>query len=68
VTLSGPGVHRAVSVGASGNFSVNVPAGRYTVVGYSPLYGSGTALCRAARVVTVARGQTVKADVLCQMA
>jgi len=68
VTLSGPGVHRDVPVGASGTFSVTVPPGRYTVTGHSPQYGSGTYLCQAAGVVTVTIGHTTKADVLCQMA
>lgn len=68
VTLTGPGVHRDVSVGASGSYSVTVPAGRYTITGHSPLYGSGTYLCQAAGAATVASGHTTKADVLCQMA
>jgi hypothetical protein len=68
VTLTGPGVHRAVPVGASGTYSVMVPAGRYTVVGHGPLYGSGTGPCRAAGVATVTSRYTTKADVLCQMA
>ena len=67
VTLTGPGVHRDVPVGASGNYAVMVPAGKYTVVGHSPLYGGGAGLCRAAGVVTVISGHTTKADVLCQM-
>jgi hypothetical protein len=67
VTLAGPGVHRDVPVGASGTYSVTVPAGRYTVTGHSPLYGSGTYLCRAAEVATVTSGHSTKTDVLCQM-
>jgi hypothetical protein len=67
VTLTGPGVHHDVPVGASGTFSVTVPPGRYTVVGHSPLYGSGAYVCRAPRVVTVTSGHTTKADVLCEM-
>jgi hypothetical protein len=67
VILTGPGVHRDMPVGASGTFSVMVPAGRYTVVGHSPLYGSGAGLCRAAGIVTVTSGHTTRADVLCQM-
>ncbi len=66
-TLTSPAVHRDVPVGASGTFSVMVPPGRYTVVGHSPLYGSGTYLCRATRVVTVTSAHTARADVLCQM-
>ena len=67
VTLTGPGVHRDIPVGASGTYSVMVPAGSYTVVGHSPLYGSSTYLCQAAGAATVTSGHTTKADVLCQM-
>ena len=68
VTLTGPGVHRDVAVGASGTYSVMVPAGRYTVAGHSPAYDSGAGLCQAAGVATVTSGHSTKADVLCQMA
>ena len=67
VTLTGPGVHLDVPVGAGGAYSVRVPPGRYTVAGHSPLYQSGTALCQAAREATVTSGHSTKADVLCQM-
>jgi hypothetical protein len=67
VTLTGPGVHRDVPVGPGGTYSVPVPAGRYTVTGHSPLYGSGTYVCQAATVATVTSGHTATADVLCQM-
>jgi hypothetical protein len=67
VTLTGPGVHRDVHVGAGGTYSVTVPAGRYTVTGHSPLYGSGTYLCRAAGLATVLSGHSTKADALGQM-
>jgi hypothetical protein len=67
VTVTGPGVHRDVPVGASGTYSVTVPAGRYTVTDHSPLYSSGTYLCQAAEVATVTSGHSTKADVLCQM-
>jgi hypothetical protein len=67
VTLTGSGVHRDIPVGANGTFSVIIPAGRYTVVGHSPLYGSGAGLCQAAGVVTVTSGHTTQADVWCQM-
>src|ERR1700684_4576699 len=39
VTLTAPGVHLDVSVGASGVYSVAVQPGTYTLVGHSPLYG-----------------------------
>jgi hypothetical protein len=67
VTLTGPGVHRDIQVGASGSFSVLVPAGTYTVAGRSPRYGSGAGLCRAAGRATVTTGHRTRADVLCQM-
>ena len=67
VTLTGPGLRRDVPVGASGAFSVMVPAGTYTVVGRSPLYGSGAGLCQVQGLVTVTSGHTTDADVLCQM-
>lgn len=67
VTVTGPGVHLDVSVGADGAYSVRVPPGRYTVTGHSPLYGSGTALCQAVGIATVTSGHSTLADVLCQM-
>jgi len=67
LTVTGPGVHLDVPVAAGGAYSVRVPPGRYTVAGHSPLYDSGTALCRAAGIATVTSGHTTKADVLCQM-
>jgi hypothetical protein len=67
VTLTGPGVHQDISVGADGSYSVTVPVGRYSVVGRSPLYESDAALCRATEVATVTSGHTTTADVLCQM-
>jgi hypothetical protein len=67
VTLTGPGVHRDIQVGASGRFSVLVPAGTYTVAGRSPRYGSGAGGCRAAGPATVTAGHRTQADVLCQL-
>jgi hypothetical protein len=67
VTLTGPGVRRDIQVGASGSFSVLVPAGTYTVAGRSPRYGSGAGVCRAAGPATVISGHRTRADVLCQM-
>ena len=67
VTLTGPGVHLAIGVGASGRYSVRVPAGTYAVAGRSPLYQDGAAACRAAGPVTVAGGHRTEADVLCQL-
>jgi hypothetical protein len=68
VTVTGPGVHRDVPVGASGIYSVMVPVGKYNVVGHSSLYQSGAGLCQAAGVATVTSGHSTNADVLCQTA
>ena len=67
VTLTGPGVHLAIGVGAGGRYSVRVPAGTYAVAGRSPLYQDGTRACRATGPVTVASGHRTEADVLCQL-
>jgi hypothetical protein len=67
VTVTGPGVRRDVTVGASGAYSVTVPAGTYTVAGRSPLYESGAGVCQAAGSATVTSGRSTKANVLCQM-
>ena len=68
VTVTGGlGVHRDIQVGANGRFSALVPAGTYTVAGRSPLYQSGTGVCRAAGTVTVTSGHRTQADVLCQL-
>ena len=68
VTVTGPGVHLDIPVGAGGAYSVRVPPGRYTVAGHSPLYGTGTYSCQAAGTATVTSGHSTKADVLCEMA
>ena len=67
VTLNGSNVHLQLPVGASGAFSVTVPPGRYTLVGYSPQYESGAAPCLPAGVATVTSGRTTTANVWCQM-
>jgi hypothetical protein len=67
VTLTGPGVHRDAQVGTAGRFSVLVPAGTYAVTGRSPLYQSGTGVCRAAEPATVTTGHRTEADVFCQL-
>ena len=66
VTVTGSGFHRDVRIGTSGAFSVEIPVGRYTVVGHSPLYGSGQYLCQATAAAMVTSDHATKADVLCQ--
>ena len=67
VILTGPGVRRAIQVGAGGGYSVRVPAGTYAVAGRSPLYQGGAGECRAAGPATVTSGHRAEADVLCQL-
>ena len=67
VTITGPGIHRDVPVGASGSYTVVLPAGRYTITGHSPLFGGGASPCQALRVATVTSGHTTTADALCEM-
>jgi hypothetical protein len=67
VILNGPNVHLDIPVGASGAFSVPVPPGRYTLIGYSPQYESGTVPCRPLGVATVTSGHSTTADIWCQM-
>jgi hypothetical protein len=64
VTVAGAGIHRDIPVGADGAYAVTVSPGRYSVTGYSPRYSG---ICRAAGTVRVIRGQSTRADVLCQM-
>ena len=65
VTVTGSGIHREVTVGPGGTYSVTLPAGSYAVVGHSPLYGAG--LCRTPGVAKVRSGHSATANVLCQM-
>jgi hypothetical protein len=67
VTLTGPGEHRYIAVGAAGRFSVQVPAGIYIVAGRSPRYEDGTGVCRAARPATVTVGHLTQTDIFCQL-
>jgi hypothetical protein len=67
VTLTGPGEHRDIAVGAGGRFSAQVAAGTYIVSGRSPRYEDGTGVCRAARPATVTAGHLTQTDVFCQL-
>jgi len=67
VTLSGVGTPRDLPVGPDGAFSVTAAPGRYTVMGHSPRFESGTRECLAANEVQVTAGVTITVDVLCHM-
>jgi hypothetical protein len=60
------GEHR-VTVGPDGSYHVQLPIGTYTVTGDSPRYNYGKSICSVDHQVTVTRGQSASADVVCQM-
>jgi hypothetical protein len=66
VTVTGAGHTYAVVVGQTGQYSLSVPPGTYTITARSPLYQSGAADCRAQNPATVAADRNVQADVACQ--
>lgn len=61
------GHKRVIHVGDSARFTVKLPTGRTTFVGYSPKYNSGHVSCVPKRPVIVKGNATVEVDVLCQM-
>ncbi|MCW2671961.1 MAG: hypothetical protein JWP14_550 [Frankiales bacterium] len=52
---------------SSGAFTVDLPSGRYSVTGTSPLYGSGKGLCRARKDVVVTNKGISGLVVVCDM-
>ena len=58
-----------VQVKLDGRFDVSVLPGTYSLTGRSPLYhvNGQEGVCRAAGPVDVASGQTMRADVFCEM-
>lgn len=68
VTLHGSGGTIAtVTVGASGQFSVPVTVGTYTVSGTSPQFEGGTGECHVPQPVRVAKRETTTVQVDCQV-
>lgn len=55
----------AVSVPATGRFTLSLRAGTYSLVGSSPEFGSGQYKCLANREITVPRDMVVHVDVVC---
>lgn len=66
VTASGKEGAFSVSVGSTGQFSIPVFAGTYTVTGTSPDFNGGKTKCIAASPVTVQENGTVVVQVFCQ--
>jgi hypothetical protein len=50
---------------SDGTFVVDLPVGRYTVTGTSPMYESGSAACQGGTIV-VTREHTTKVAILCE--
>jgi hypothetical protein len=55
-----------VEVASDGRFSVEVPAGNYTVEGRSKYYNGGSTACFAKKPVAIAGGSSIETDVFCQ--
>ncbi len=58
----------SVSVGPDGSFSIDVPAGTYTLSGSSPLIEDNAPGCGSRKAVTVEVGVIAKMDVICDIA
>src|ERR1039458_9843285 len=56
----------STSVPSSGKFTLQLPAGTYSLTGSSPQFGSGQYKCSALRTVTVSKGTTNRENVYCQ--
>ena len=54
VFMNGGATAGSARAGSDGRFAIRVPAGRYAVIGTSPLYSEGAVTCRAQSVVTIA--------------
>ncbi|HVY09801.1 MAG TPA: hypothetical protein VHB18_06635 [Mycobacteriales bacterium] len=59
-------VAQASVVGQLGRFELEVPPGRYTLIGHSPNYESGRGVCNGYRPVTVEPNRSTAVNVLCQ--
>lgn len=55
----------AVSVPATGKFTLHLPAGTYSLTGSSPQFGNGQYKCLAQQKVTVSKGKSTHEDVIC---
>jgi hypothetical protein len=65
-TTATDGTQQTATVDKDGRFSIDVPPGRYTVVGRSPLYGSGHYTCGSdTGPVVVLAGGLVHVDLFC---
>jgi hypothetical protein len=59
------GLSFAVSVPLTGRFTLQLPAGTYSLTGSSPQFAGGHYKCLAQRKVTVSKGKSTHEDVVC---
>jgi hypothetical protein len=55
----------SISVPSTGKFTLQLPAGKYSLTGSSPQFGNGQYKCSALRMVTVFKGTSIHAVVYC---
>jgi hypothetical protein len=55
----------SISVPSSGKFTLQLPAGNYSLTGSSPQFGNGQYKCFALRTVTVLKDKSIHEDVFC---
>ena len=55
----------SISVPSTGRFTLQIPAGKYSLTGSSPRFGNGQYKCFALQSVTVFKGKLIHEDVFC---
>jgi hypothetical protein len=67
VMVTGQGLTQQVTVGKDGTFRIDLPPGRYTLVGSSPRVTTGTDRCPTVGPAEVVAGTIVSVDVFCSV-
>jgi hypothetical protein len=69
VTISGPTASRDVTVGTDGTFSIDLPPGKYTILGHSPLVlvDNVPMSCPGTKVAVVRGGSPTEVDAVCSI-
>jgi hypothetical protein len=62
---SAKGQSFSISVLSGGKFTLQLPAGKYTLTGSSPQFGNGQYKCFALASVSVLKGKSIHKDVYC---
>jgi hypothetical protein len=68
IITNGPAGRGVIATDATGSFTVDLPPGRYSLTGRSPLYDDGNTDCQPATRATVRPDRVQRADVYCQAA